>query len=154
MPQLSTPTNVASIVVHQALAKSLDRFNAAFNQPQQPREQQGRQQPGTAYLVPDTPPPELTYAELLVSRRALRRPLITCLSSPSPSAVAWLVSARRKSVGRPSYHSCVHPGLTAACVCACIRSTCPCTWTLGPLQQARASPSRSCGCPTTILLAG
>jgi hypothetical protein len=64
---------VASIVVHQALAKSLDRFNAAFNQPQQQREQQEQQsgaaaQPGAAYRVPDTPPPELTYAELLVSR--------------------------------------------------------------------------------------
>jgi hypothetical protein len=77
MVQLSTPTNVASIVVHQAMAKSLDKFNAAFNtvpareqqQLASPGSRQGRkqdkQQQGEAYQVPDAPP-ELTYNELLV----------------------------------------------------------------------------------------
>lgn len=82
MLQLSTPTNVASIVVHQAMAKSLDKFNAAFNtvpagdqQLAAPGSRQGRkqdrQQPGAAYQVPDAPP-ELTYSELLVRIISMR----------------------------------------------------------------------------------
>ena len=76
--QLQTPTNVASIVVHQALAKSLDRHNTAMNarpaylqqQQQQQQQQQaaapgGRQQPGAAYQV-QPGPSELTYDELTV----------------------------------------------------------------------------------------
>lgn len=73
--QLSNPTNVASIVVHQALAKALDRFNAAMTMQQQEQPQpaaagpetgrgkkQGVEQPGAPYQVP-----ELTYQELAVS---------------------------------------------------------------------------------------
>lgn len=71
MLQLSTPTNVASIVVHQAMAKALGRFNAAYTAAVQPGQsqtdaaEQGRQQqPGAAYQMP----PELTYDELAVSK--------------------------------------------------------------------------------------
>jgi hypothetical protein len=73
--QLSSPTNVASIVVHQAMAKALDRFNAAMTMQQQEQPQpaaagpetglgkmQGAEQPGARYQVP-----ELTYQELAVS---------------------------------------------------------------------------------------
>lgn len=72
--QLQQPTNVASIVVHQALAKSLDRFNTAMSaqparllQQQQATSPGGRQRPGAAYEVQDSPS-ELTYDELAVSQ--------------------------------------------------------------------------------------
>lgn len=69
--QLQTPTNVASIVVHQALAKSLDRFNTAMNA--RPAHLQQQQQPGAAYQV-QPGPSELTYDELTV-RAACRADL-------------------------------------------------------------------------------
>lgn len=71
---------MASIVVHQALAKSLDRFNTAMGaQPVHLQQQQqqrgaspgGRQQPGAAYAVQDSPS-ELTYDELAVSHSDCR----------------------------------------------------------------------------------
>lgn len=71
--QLSSPTNVASIVVHQALGKALARFNQAISRDQQqqqlkqmaePHAQQGRK-PGAAYQVADGAG-ELSYDELKV----------------------------------------------------------------------------------------
>lgn len=71
--QLSSPTNVASIVVHQALGKALARFNQAMSRDQQqqqlkqvakPHAQQGRKL-GAAYQVADGAG-ELSYDELKV----------------------------------------------------------------------------------------
>jgi hypothetical protein len=94
--QLSAPTNVASLVIHQAVSKALDRFNLAMSKQQQDeqqqasvsspagrRRQQQQQQAGAEQQAPEGPQ-DLTYEELKVGvvLTAARAPAMATSLSP------------------------------------------------------------------------
>lgn len=66
--QLSRPTNVASVVVHQAMGKALDRFNRAMSREQQLLQQQEEDEE-QCLQQQQQGPGELSYEELTVGDR-------------------------------------------------------------------------------------